>query len=388
MKNIKKEYAKLIQLTQYNDDWKTLDISRINLDKFLEHNNEIPEKTLDLEFKNIANELNINNNCIEKNPFSKYVELFYDSHKALSKVKNHRCINKKIYNLNYMLSPYFINISVKNDTKTKKTIFINNIINPGIGNFHHQKNLIKVGKNCDISIVEKFIYLGKQNYVSNIYSDIYIGKNSVVDYYCIKESYQNSIQIFHQNSYLEKNAKLKYFIFSFGKGIQYTKKSSNLINIKSKVDINSISYTNKREKKSINFNVNHFIKDCQSNINTKGIFNSIKESSVIGKINIKKNCSNSQAFFHSDNLITMKNTKVNIRPILKIYNKDVVCSHGTTIGFLGKEEIFYLQSRGIDVKESEQMLKHCFIKPSINLIKLRDIKNVVKNILGLTGIYI
>ena len=167
---------------------------------------------------------------------------------------------------------------------------------------------------------------------------------------------------------------------------QYIKKIGNLLNINGKLEINNISYTNKKEKMSINLNVNHFVQHCHSKINTKGIFNSRKESSVIGKINIKKNCKNSKAFFQSDNLITVKSTKVNIRPILKIYNKDVVCSHGTTVGFLNKEEIFYLQSRGISYQESEKILKHCFIKPSVDIIKIKKIRNIIKKILGLNGI--
>merc|ERR1711990_162198 len=108
--------------------------------------------------------------------------------------------------------------------------------------------------------------------------------------------------------------------------------------------------------------------------------------SIIGKINVKKNCFNTKAFFHSDNLLTISNAKVNIRPILKIYNKDVICNHGATIGYLGKEEIFYLQSRGIELKEAQQILKHSFIKPSIDLIKLKNVKNVVRKILGISGI--
>jgi Fe-S cluster assembly protein SufD len=161
-----------------------------------------------------------------------------------------------------------------------------------------------------------------------------------------------------------------------------------LLNTESKVEINGINYTNKKEKRSINFNTNHFIKNCYSNINTKGIFNSVKEGSIIGKINVKKNCFNTKAFFHSDNLLTISKAKVNIRPILKIYNKDVICNHGATIGYLGKEEMFYLQSRGVDSKDAQQILKHSFIKPSIDLIKIKEIKNIVKKILGITGIYI
>ena len=85
---------------------------------------------------------------------------------------------------------------------------------------------------------------------------------------------------------------------SYGLAIQYIKKRCNLLNLNSKVEINGINYTNKKEKRSINFNTNHFIKNCYSNINTKGIFNSVKEGSIIGKINVKKNCFNTKAFFH------------------------------------------------------------------------------------------
>jgi len=272
--------------------------------------------------------------------------------------------------------------------RQKKSIIIKNFIKPTVSNIYHQKNILKIGKNCEISIIENFSYSGNKKYISNIYSSIYVGKNSSVNYYCLQESDISNIKIFHQKSFLGKNAKINYFLFTFGKGIQYVKKISALINENSKIDINNIHYTDKKEKRSVNFNIHHCIKNCHSNITSKGIFNSIKEGSVIGKINIKKNCSNSKAFFNSDNLLTTVKAKVNVRPILKIYNKDVVCSHGTTIGYLGKEEIFYLQSRGIDHKESEQILKYCFIKPSIDLIKLRSIKDIVRKILGLNGIRI
>merc|ERR1712039_1072181 len=137
-------------------------------------------------------------------------------------IKGNTKIENKIENLNYVLSPYFINIYIKNNTKQKEIIIINNLVNPNINNnFYHQKNIIKIGDNCEITIIERFLYLGENKYVSNTYSDIYIGRNSIVNYYCLKESNKNSIELFNQNSYLQKNSKLNYFIFSYGKGIQY-----------------------------------------------------------------------------------------------------------------------------------------------------------------------
>jgi len=39
---------------------------------------------------------------------------------------------------------------------------------------------------------------------------------------------------------------------------------------------------------------------------------------------------------------------VNTKPQLEIYADDVKCTHGTTVGQLNDESIFYLRARGID----------------------------------------
>jgi Fe-S cluster assembly protein SufD len=47
---------------------------------------------------------------------------------------------------------------------------------------------------------------------------------------------------------------------------------------------------------------------------------------------------------------------------MKIFNDDVVCKHGTTIGSLDKDQIFYLKSRGLDKKSSENLLLKGIVK--------------------------
>ena len=49
-----------------------------------------------------------------------------------------------------------------------------------------------------------------------------------------------------------------------------------------------------------------------------------------------------------------------------IFNDDVVCKHGTTIGTLDKEQIFYLQSRGLDKISAEKILLQGIIKNYIS----------------------
>ena len=53
--------------------------------------------------------------------------------------------------------------------------------------------------------------------------------------------------------------------------------------------------------------------------------------------------------------------KTYTKPELKIYNDDVKCSHGTTIGTLDNSAIFYLQSRGVSESDARKMLIQAFL---------------------------
>ena len=51
---------------------------------------------------------------------------------------------------------------------------------------------------------------------------------------------------------------------------------------------------------------------------------------------------------------------------LEIDIDDVQCQHGSSIGELDQEALFYLQSRGIKLKEAKSMLIHGFIEEVVN----------------------
>ena len=51
---------------------------------------------------------------------------------------------------------------------------------------------------------------------------------------------------------------------------------------------------------------------------------------------------------------------------MKIFNNDVVCKHGTTIGSLNKDQIFYLNSRGLSKLKAEKILLQGIIREYIS----------------------
>jgi Fe-S cluster assembly protein SufD len=65
---------------------------------------------------------------------------------------------------------------------------------------------------------------------------------------------------------------------------------------------------------------------------------------------------------------------MNSKPQLEIYNDDVKCSHGATVGQIDEEALFYLRSRGIARKEANHLLMYAFADEVISKISLEPLR--------------
>jgi Fe-S cluster assembly protein SufD len=64
-------------------------------------------------------------------------------------------------------------------------------------------------------------------------------------------------------------------------------------------------------------------------------------------------------------LLLSDDAEMDGKPELEIFADDVKCSHGTTIGALDAEQLFYLRSRGIPLAQAKAMLVRSFLDEAI-----------------------
>ena len=82
-------------------------------------------------------------------------------------------------------------------------------------------------------------------------------------------------------------------------------------------------------------------------------------------------------------LLLNDNAEFDAKPELEIYADDVKCSHGSASGSLNQDSIFYLMSRGLNYKEAKELLINGFLLDVVEKITDNEIKNLIKNIMGL-----
>jgi Fe-S cluster assembly protein SufD len=93
---------------------------------------------------------------------------------------------------------------------------------------------------------------------------------------------------------------------------------------------------------------------------SRGVFN--------GKIVVRPGAQKIDAQQSSDNLLLADRAEIDTKPEFEIYADDVKCSHGATIGEIDDDQLFYLQSRGVDEATARSLLTFAFANVIVDRI--------------------
>ena len=101
-----------------------------------------------------------------------------------------------------------------------------------------------------------------------------------------------------------------------------------------------------------------------------------------GKIFVDSDAQKTDGYQLSKAILLSENAEFNAKPELEIYADDVKCSHGSASGNLNQDSIFYLMSRGLDYKQSKELLINGFLLEVVEKITDSEVKNLIKNLIG------
>lgn len=120
--------------------------------------------------------------------------------------------------------------------------------------------------------------------------------------------------------------------------------------------------------------IDHMVPNCKSHQTYKGVLNDSSRGVFNGKVFVRENAHGTDAQQSNKNLLLSESARVDTKPQLEIFNDDVKCSHGATVGQLEDEELFYLLTRGLPETLARNLLTYGFAEEIINKIGMESIK--------------
>jgi len=121
--------------------------------------------------------------------------------------------------------------------------------------------------------------------------------------------------------------------------------------------------------------IDHTVPNCTSHQTYKGVLNDKSRGVFNGKVFVRENAHGTDAQQSNKNLLLSNDARVDTKPQLEIFNDDVKCSHGATVGQLEEEELFYLLTRGLPEGLAKNLLTYGFAEEVINKIEITSIKD-------------
>lgn len=178
---------------------------------------------------------------------------------------------------------------------------------------------------------------------------------------------------------LEKNAKIKYTIIDFGGKNSITNYYSNLLGEKSENIINTI-YLGK-ENQLFDLNYIGELRGEKSNIDieVQGALKDKAKKHFKGTIDFKKGCKKAKGNENEACMLLSDTARSLALPMLLCSEEDVEGNHSSSAGKIGEKELFYIMSRGFNLKEAMKLM----VRAKFNkILQDTDNKDLVDEILN------
>ena len=339
--------------------------------------NETPDRT--------SKSFNINNIKIDENMLKKVqndfknVEIINES----SKVKIEEI--KMPINLKYGLGEELIkevqNLSNQSykitiDSKTNKETIFN-------FNFDDQNNAlidnidITVNEGTSATIIFKYESANDLEYYHNGVIKLNAKNNSQINIIVINLLSDKSSNFIAIQNNIEEKAKVNYTIVDFGGQKTVTNYYSNIKGDLAQNNLNTIYIGKDKQVLDLNYIAELYGKKSNVNIEVQGALKDKAKKNFKGTIDFKKGCKKATGEENENCMLLSDTAKSIALPMLLCSEEDVEGAHSSSAGKVGEKELFYIMSRGFELKEAQKLLVRANFNKILENIKNEDLKEKV-----------
>ena len=122
----------------------------------------------------------------------------------------------------------------------------------------------------------------------------------------------------------------------------------------------------------------HNMPECHSDELFKYVLDDSSKGAFTGRLYVAKDAQKTLAYQTNRNILLNRTARMRTKPQLEIYDDDVKCSHGATIGQLDDNALFYMRSRGIPFNEARLLLMNAFMADVIDYIRIDALRDRIK----------
>ena len=291
--------------------------------------------------------------------------------------------NNSLLSLNNAFTNKCYKITVKKNYSLKKPLVVYHSTNNEITSRNINLKLeFQLEQNSSLRLIDLFNDRAENNFI-NIFYNFDLKENAILKNYKIDKAQNKNIRYSYNNIEQDNNSVSETFVLSSGSNFSKNEINCNLKGEYSSAFVNGIFSLNDGQHHEVRTIINHLVENTKSYQLIKSVLGENSKSAYQGKIFVDSKAQKTDGYQLSKAILLDETSEFNAKPELEIYADDVKCSHGSASGSLDENSIFYLMSRGLNYQQSKELLINGFLLDVVEKITDTEIKNLVKNMIGL-----
>jgi len=309
--------------------------------------------------------------AIEKHP--DLVKKIFENGKPLASDDKFTLMNKALFNSGLLLyvpknvvvdGPFVsaVNLPVGS---TGQAVFPRVVV---VAEANSHVTLVSAFANADVETADKSV---AGTTLSNSFFEITVGQGAKVTVMAVDKLSNAVFAVSRVRTHIHKDG--IFNLTTAGLGGKQIKSDIETIMVEpgSHSDIRGVVLGDGSEHFSYNTIQEHTCPDTTSNINFRVALKDTSSSVYQGIVKVDKIAQRTNAFQSNKNLLLGTEARADSIPRLEILADDVKCSHGATVGPVDKEQLFYLNCRGLNLKEAEELIVRGFFVQILDDIEIK-----------------
>ena len=264
---------------------------------------------------------------------------------------------------------------IPKNTVVEDTIQIVTLLQANVDMMSNRRLLIILEENsraslllCDHSSLQK-------QTLSTQVTEIFVGRGASLDLYEIEETSGSITRLGQLFVRQEQVSCFRHSNITLTNGFTRNRVEVSLEGEGAETHINGLAIGDKEQHIDNRTLVDHKVPRCTSNELYKYILDEQSTGVFAGKMLIRPDAQHSVSEQTNRNLCLTSCAHMYAQPQLEIYADDVKCSHGSTVGQLDGNALFYMQQRGIPAEEARHLLMYAFAGEVIDNIQIEALRD-------------
>ncbi|MEE8363821.1 MAG: Fe-S cluster assembly protein SufD [Dehalococcoidia bacterium] len=242
----------------------------------------------------------------------------------------------------------------------------------------YPRTLVRVGAAAGVTLIESYIGLGAKERFTDPVTEVLLEEGARVEHYRLVAENENTFHIGTTRVRLAADTTFTTVSFATGPAIGRNDLHAQLDGPGAECRLEGLYLTTNDQHLDNHISTTHATPHGTSHQFYKGILSGNSRAVFSGRVLVERDAQKTVADQKDLNLLLSKGAEIDTKPSLEIYADDVKCSHGATAGHTDPEALYYLQTRGINLKTARAMLIRGFAAEIVEKFKPAALREYVE----------